>query len=124
MPKKPGYQKLKNYRLGEEKRQSCGLMAKIIDYPSAADMTVQFEDGKIINHVSYYSFSQGTLNYNKQDMPEMAKNYRVGEKSVCSNEMVATITQGFFRLESLIRSINRWACLVSWRSILASGKEL
>ena len=92
MPKKPGYQKLKNYRLGEEKRQSCGLMAKIIDYPSAADMTVQFEDGKIINHVSYYSFSQGTLNYNKQDMPEMAKNYRVGEKIVCSNEMVATIT--------------------------------
>ena len=92
MPKTLGYQKLKDYRLGEEKRQSCGLMAKIIEYPSASDMKVQFEDGKIINHVSYYSFSQGTLNYNKQDMPEMAKNYRVGEKIVCSNEMVSTIT--------------------------------
>ena len=85
------YQKLKSYRLGEEKLQECGLIAKIIDYRSAADMTVQFEDGKIIQHVTYYNFNLGTLNYNKQNKPEIASSFRVGEKKVCSNEMIATI---------------------------------
>ena len=85
------YQKLKSYRLGEEKLQECGLIAKIIEYHSAADMTVQFEDGKIIQHVMYYNFNLGTLNYNKQNKPENASSFRVGEKKVCSNEMIATI---------------------------------
>ena len=86
-----GYQKLKNNRIGEEKLQKCGLIARIIAYPSGADMTVQFEDGKTVEHVSYYNFSLGTLNYNKTEKPQVVKNYRIGEKRVCSNEMIATI---------------------------------
>ena len=78
-------------RIGEEKLQKSGHKAKIIFYPSGADMTVQFEDGKIIEHVSYYSFSQGTLNYNKRENPGAIKSFRLGEKCVCSNEMIATI---------------------------------
>lgn len=85
------YQKFKSYRLGEEKLQACGLTAKIIGYGSSSDMKVQFEDGKVIEHVSYYDFDRGALNYNKQNKPEHALSYRIGEQIVCSNEMIATI---------------------------------
>ena len=85
------YQKLKIYRVGEKKLQKCGMEATIIAYPSGADMKVQFEDGKIVDHVSYYDFSQGNLNYNKNDTLQMSKSYRIGEKCVCTNEMIATI---------------------------------
>lgn len=85
------YQKLKSYRLGEERLQECGLTARIIAYPSGADMTVQFEEGKIIEHVKYYDFVHGTLNYNKQNKPEYTRNYRIGEKAVCSNEMLRSL---------------------------------
>ena len=85
------YQKYKSYRLGEEKLQKCGLVAKIIEYRLAGDMTVQFEDGKIVDHVNYYDFTNGNLNYNKTTRQESVRSHRVGEKCVCSNEMIATI---------------------------------
>ena len=50
------YKKFKDYRLGEEKLQKCGLKAKITEYRLAGDMTVQFEDGKIVDYVDYYTF--------------------------------------------------------------------
>lgn len=85
------YQKTKTYRIGEEKQQKCGQSARIIAYPSGADMTVQFDDGRIIEHVSYYAFTNGNVNYNRKGSPKDIKSYRVGESVVCSNEMIATI---------------------------------
>ena len=85
------YQKFKDYRLGEEKLQKCGLKAKITEYRLAGDMTVQFEDGKIVDHVDYYAFVNGNLNYNKTAREQSVKSHRVGEKCVCSNEMIASI---------------------------------
>ena len=85
------YKKFKDYRLGEEKLQKCGLKAKITEYRLAGDMTVQFEDGKIVDHVDYYAFVNGNLNYNKTAREQSVKSHRVGEKCVCSNEMIATI---------------------------------
>lgn len=85
------YQKLKDYRIGEKMPQKCGHIATIIAYHYAGDMTVQFEDGRIVEHVNYYSFVNGTQNYNKENKPELENSYRVGEKIVCSNEMIATV---------------------------------
>ena len=61
------YQKFKDYRLGESVRQKNSMIATITDYPSAADMTVQFEDGKVVEHVKYFCFINGDVNYDKKE---------------------------------------------------------
>ncbi len=61
MTKKPNDQKQKDRGPGEEKLQACGLMARIIDYPSADDITVQFEDGLTVEHISYAQFLQADI---------------------------------------------------------------
>jgi hypothetical protein len=53
-------------RTGEQKTLKCGSVAKIIEYFSAKNITVQYDDGTIVYKLSYINFKLGRLkNYNK-----------------------------------------------------------
>lgn len=55
---------VKNYRVGKERIQSNGMKAKTIEYDHSSNMTVEFEDGLIKEHVSYYNFINGWVTHN------------------------------------------------------------
>ena len=48
-------------RTGEERIMSCGMKAKIIAYKNCGDMTVEFEDGYIVDSVQYANFKRGII---------------------------------------------------------------
>lgn len=48
--------KIKTDRVGEKVLQKNGMTAEIIEYHRSSNITVRFEDGKIVSHVSYYNF--------------------------------------------------------------------
>lgn len=56
--------KLKN-RLGETNTMKNGLSASIVRYKSSAEIDVQFEDGIIVKHRSYFRFQVGSIGYPK-----------------------------------------------------------
>ena len=43
---------LRNYYIGQTKKQVCGKLATVIDYRGCNDINVQFTDGSILEHVS------------------------------------------------------------------------
>ena len=45
-------------RIGEERVMNCGMKAKIIAYRNCGDMTIEFEDGYIIDRVQYTNFKR------------------------------------------------------------------
>ena len=47
--------------------------------------------GKIREHVSYYQFKNGDVKYDKTNEILNDHTYHIGEKTVCTNEMIATI---------------------------------
>ena len=49
--------------LGKTNLMSCGLKATVIEYNSITDFTVQYEDGKVIEHVNRGQFKKGTVPY-------------------------------------------------------------
>lgn len=53
------YQTVK--RLGKKKTMANGMLAEIIGYESSYDVDVLFEDGTVIKHCYYSSFSHGEL---------------------------------------------------------------
>lgn len=80
-------------RLGMSNIMNCGLLATIIEYNSAMDLTVQFEDGKT-THSNIKSFLSGQILH-----PVIGKSYQIkqyakeiiGTKKIMSNGMEAEI---------------------------------
>ena len=50
-------------RLGEVNTMGNGMSAKIVAYRSSNDISVEFEDGVIVEHVRYGNFNQGTVSH-------------------------------------------------------------
>lgn len=72
----------KEERLGVCKQMNCGEFATIIDYKNANHMRVKFDNGIIIENVTWSSFQKKEVRYNGAKKPktiEQAKN-RLGEK--------------------------------------------
>ena len=78
-----------NLRVGEERMMNCGLKAKIIQYDSADNITVQFEDGTIKSNKRYVEFKNGVLS-NVLGRSNKLIN-RVGEVAVMNCGLKATI---------------------------------
>ena len=86
--------KAKVERIGEMRTMSNGMTAKIIAYRSAIDIDVQFSDGKIREHVTYYNFAHECIGYTeirKHRKSKPAKTDRLGETRTMNNGMKATI---------------------------------
>ena len=84
----PNYNKLQDSRLGETRRMNNGQMATIISYRNHTDIDIEFEDGTIIYHKSYYYFKEGQIynpHYNK------LQDSRLGETTRMNNGQIATI---------------------------------
>lgn len=74
--------KLKN-RIGETNRANNGLMMKIIVYHSAADIDVQFEDGTIVSHKTYYHFLKGKIAHPEiHTRSTKCKNKHIGQHNI------------------------------------------
>ena len=66
-------------RLGKKRKMSNGLIATIVDYKNENDITVQFENGEIKEHVAYSSFEGGGIGTKQSKCT--AKKERCGEES-------------------------------------------
>ena len=80
----------KTTRLGLSAIMNCGMKATIIEYYSASNITVKFDNGEIAARKKWQEFQ------NKSILPPSASrtrdfSYRIGEVSVMSNGMRATI---------------------------------
>lgn len=51
-------------RIKEKVKQHCGMDAEIINYQSATDINVRFDDGTVAEHVSYDVFKRGNVRNN------------------------------------------------------------
>lgn len=54
-------EKLRDERVGEKKQMNRGMVAEIIEYRSANDISVRFEDGTTIEHSEYIRFQRGEI---------------------------------------------------------------
>lgn len=79
-----------NPRLGEERLMNCGLKAKIIEYKNSTDITVQFENGKIVEHRVYQSFLLGRIGTG-EDNRGIKQSSRLGEERMMNNGLLAKI---------------------------------
>jgi DNA-directed RNA polymerase subunit RPC12/RpoP len=52
-----------NYRIGESIINKQGLKMTIIEYINCRDITVQFEDGTIVEHKAYTDFQNGSIKH-------------------------------------------------------------
>lgn len=87
---------VKNYRVGKEQTQSNGMKAKIIEYDHSSDMTVEFENALIKQHVSYYNFINGWVTHNNNNVYKPSDRLlkkRVGESLVNHNNLIMTIVE-------------------------------
>lgn len=83
---------LRDSRIGKSIKAKNGLMATIIDYNGAYDMHVQFEDGVVVEGVSYRHFKEGIIKHpTVNSFNVAAKNRLIGKTSVATNGMVITI---------------------------------
>ncbi len=70
---------------GERRMMNCGMEATCIIYNSANNLTVEFEDGTIVEHKSKDSFYKGMINN-----PNYHKTSCLNERRKMSNGMYAT----------------------------------
>ena len=77
-------------RIGERRKMHCGSVAKIIAYRDSEDMDVMFEDGTIIEGVTYYNFVTETI-LNPNISHTQALSDRVGETRKMNCGLWATI---------------------------------
>ena len=95
---KQGYNKtLRKQRIGEVNTATCGLQMKIIDYKSASNVDIKFEDGTVVKGKNYAAFKTGNIahpirrvKYQKGNIPRKTSN-RVGERSIARNGLGMTI---------------------------------
>lgn len=79
---------LKEERVLETNKMNCGEICTIIEYFNANNITVQFEDGKIIKNIQYCRFKKGEI---KKIPNKELLDIRVGETRMMSCGMNATI---------------------------------
>lgn len=70
-------------RLGERKISKNGREMKIIVYRNYKDIDIQFDDGTVVEHKTYSSFSKGSIGYPISN--------RVGQKKISNSGMLMTI---------------------------------
>ena len=75
-------------RIGQVNTNCQGLKMKIIDYLSAEDVTVQFEDGMIVEHRKYTCFQKGSINH-----PTHYAETKIGEKNRALNGLMMEIVE-------------------------------
>ncbi len=106
----------KEKRLGETKMMNCGKKATIIEYNNAHNLTIKFEDGKVVKHKYYVDFQNGAIKH--PDIPtncyiaktatheelcnwsalgakvrrENYKKEHIGETNIAKNKQTMTIT--------------------------------
>lgn len=51
----------KEQRLGEIRTMNCGLVAKIVKYNNSESISVEFENGCIVNNITYYNWTKGSV---------------------------------------------------------------
>ena len=73
-------------RLGETRMMNCGTEAAIIRYGGATDIDVRFEDGAIVEHMTYSKFKKGSIAH-----PSATAKARLGETRMMKCGMEATI---------------------------------
>ena len=54
-----------NDRIGERRMMNCGSYATIIKYRGSTDLDVEFDDGTILTHKTWYCFLNGFLSNRK-----------------------------------------------------------
>ncbi len=85
-------------RINETHMQKCGMKCTIIKYIKADDITVQFTDGTIVEHKTYYSFVHGGIqnpkmvDHHMRIMLELQRQ-RIGETRMQNCSMECTITE-------------------------------
>lgn len=70
--------RMQQKHIGEEHIMSCGMKAKIVKYIGQKNISIQFEDGAIKEHVAYSSFKIGQVknpNINSSKINKMKKIY-------------------------------------------------
>lgn len=80
-------------RTGERGIANNGMGMCIFRYRTAMDLDVQFDDGTIVEHITYNSFKLGTVknpNYLNYRQPEQG---RIGETSLSKDGILLTITK-------------------------------
>ena len=80
------HNKYEKERLYKQKKMNNGMLATIIAYRTPIDIDVQFEDGAIVYHKTYYCFKKGAI-----ANPNYIQNSRLGEIRKMNNDMLATI---------------------------------
>lgn len=77
-------------RLGETRKMNNGMVTTLIAYRNAEDIDVQFEDGTIIENITYYNWTQGFVK--NPNLPNQnALISRIGESNVMNCGKRATI---------------------------------
>lgn len=77
-------------RLGETRKMNNGMITTLIAYRNAEDIDVQFEDGTIIENITYYNWTQGFVK--NPNLPNQnALISRIGESNVMNCGKRATI---------------------------------
>ncbi len=77
----------KSYRIGESRIMKNGMRAKIVSYKNSKEMSVEFEDGTIVD-TNYWSFSTGSISnpiYNQYS--------KLGEERVMRNGQLAVVIE-------------------------------
>lgn len=75
--------KSNKYLIGEEQINIQGLKMTLISYKNAKDITVQFEDGAVVEHKRYKIFKKGSIEY--------PINNKLGETIVVHNRKMTII---------------------------------
>lgn len=79
-------------RVGEVSKAKNGMLIKIIEYRSARDIDVQFEDGVVVKNKSYNDFKEGYIPHPKFSTKVHRNNSnRVGEVNKATNGMMMKV---------------------------------
>ena len=93
----------KKDRLGERNIHKCGCGMEIIRYGSVHDVDVLFDDGHIVEHVSYRSFKNGSMPYPGY---HPRKKNRVGERYMQKNGSEVEIIEYRSSKDCLVRFVD------------------
>lgn len=87
------YLNARDAHIGETVIARCGLRATIIDYFGTSDITIQFEDGVVVEHMKYAQFNRGSIKH--PDFTQRSDFYsrqRVGEtKRNLNNDIIKIV---------------------------------
>ena len=77
-----GTNTVQHSRVGESRRNNCGELMTIVAYRNCRDIDVQFEDGKIRQHLMYQNFCLGCIRHPDAPLGVKPRCDRVGETVV------------------------------------------